>query len=256
MRVTDSPHFVGLTLHGAPSRVTSEPALGRGNGEEEQEASGPASRRVSPSTRSRPVGGGDASSVKVGAWVRARLCLSPAAIRVPPPLAAGVRCGAARSDPLAGAACWGRGWRSGRRCVKTNEQRACHSFAPERDGDAARCPCPRPGDAASRPGRRGGGRPRTGVSSRPRFRKGSSGKCSGHGAADSRVRLASRAALARKPGRLGGAGSRRSRGRARTQRRGPAGSAGASRALVTAPISCCRKRIGNAVLTFALGKES
>lgn len=121
MRVTDSPHFVGLTPHGAPSRVTSEPALGRGNGEEEQEASGPASRRVSPSTRSRPVGDGDASSVKVGAWVRARLCLSPAAIRVPPPLAAGVRCGAARSDPLAGAACWGRGWRSGRRCVKTNE---------------------------------------------------------------------------------------------------------------------------------------
>lgn len=121
MRVTDSPHFVGLTPHGAPSRVASEPALGRGNGEEEQEASGPASRRVSPSTRSRPVGDGDASSVKVGAWVRARLCLSPAAIRVPPPLAAGVRCGAARSDPLAGAACWGRGWRSGRRCVKTNE---------------------------------------------------------------------------------------------------------------------------------------
>lgn len=70
------------------------------------------------------------------------------------------------------------------------------------------------------------------------------------------MRLASRAALARKPGRLGGAGSRRSRGRARAQRWRPAGSAGASRALVTAPISCCRKRIGNAILTFALGKES
>ncbi|XP_039719671.1 zinc finger protein 831 [Pteropus medius] len=58
-----SSETAGLNLH--LHRVTSGPSLGCGNREEEEEASGPASRSVSPSMRSRPVGDGDAAACSV-----------------------------------------------------------------------------------------------------------------------------------------------------------------------------------------------
>ncbi|ELK04355.1 Zinc finger protein 831 [Pteropus alecto] len=61
--MSSSDEQPGLNLH--LNRVTSGPSLGCGNREEEEEASGPASRSVSPSTRSRPVGDGAAAACSV-----------------------------------------------------------------------------------------------------------------------------------------------------------------------------------------------